>query len=75
MIPPNAETVQSAPDVFGKMVRSASIAKSKTCDMSVLENRLDTEAAAATQHAEDDPSPAPIGMSDCISIVIPFLKL
>ena len=46
------------------MVRSASIAKSKICDASTLENRLDTEAAAATQHAEEEPSPAPIGMSD-----------
>ena len=72
MIPPSAETVQSAPDVLGKMVRSASIAKSNTCDMSVLENRLDIEAAAATQHAEDEPSPAPIGTLDSISMLIPF---
>ena len=74
-IPPNAETVQSAPDVFGNIVRSASIARSRTAEVSGLVNRLITDAAAATQHADDDPSPAPIGMSDWISIVIPFLKL
>ena len=75
IIPPSVEAVQSAPDVLGNIVRSASIARSNTSDFSGLVNRLDIDAAVATQHAEDDPSPAPIGISDWISMLIPFLKL
>ena len=73
MIPPSADTVQSAPEVFGNIVRSASIANSITLSFSGFENKPDIDAAAATQHAEDEPSPAPIGMSDSISMLTPFL--
>ena len=67
--------MQSAPDVLGNIVRSASIARSNTSEISGFANRFDTDAAAETQHADEEPSPAPIGISDWISIVIPFLKL
>ena len=75
MIPPDTDTVQSAPDVFGKIVFSAFIASSNTSFSSVMLNKFRIDAAAATQHAEDEPNPAPIGMSDSIFIVIPFSKL
>ena len=67
--------MQSAPDVFGKIVCSASIAIFRIRFFPSSENRFDIDAAAATQHAEDEPSPAPIGISDCISMFIPLLKL
>ncbi|GIT56110.1 MAG: hypothetical protein Ct9H300mP17_12690 [Candidatus Nitrosopelagicus sp.] len=38
-------------------------------------NKFETDAAAATQHADEEPSPAPIGISDSILILIPFSKL
>ena len=75
MIPPDTDTVQSAPDVFGNIVFSASIANSKIWFLSSFENKLDIDNTAATQHADDEPRPAPIGISDCISISIPLLKL
>jgi len=35
-------------------------------------NNSEIEAAAATQHADDDPSPTPIGISESIVISNPL---
>ena len=75
IIPPYTETVQSAPDELGNIVFSAWIANSKISFSSVLLNKFEIDAAAATQHADDEPSPAPIGISESILILIPLLKL
>ena len=66
IIPPYVQTVQSAPDVFSKIVFSASIASSKISSFVFSENNLEIAAAPATQHADDEPNPAPIGISDSI---------
>ena len=55
--------MQSAPDEFGNIVFSACIDKSKLSFSFVLFNKFETDAAAATQHADEEPSPAPIGIS------------
>ena len=71
IIPPYVHTVQSAPDVFSKIVLSASIASSKIFSLDTSPNNLKIAAAPATQHADDDPSPAPNGISELILISIP----
>ena len=87
------QTAQSAPDVSGKIVCSASIAKLRI-DLVSFSSRTpsvlklfinysrrsfpiairkiaESDAAAATQHADDDPSPTPMGMSESIVISSP----
>jgi hypothetical protein len=64
MIPPNVHTVQSAPDVFSKIVFSASIASYRISSLDVCLNSFEIAAAPATQHADDEPNPTPNGISD-----------
>ena len=47
--------MQSAPDVSGKIVFSASIDKFRISSEDNSLNNSDIDAAAATQQAEDDP--------------------
>ena len=63
--------MQSAPDVSGKIVFSASIDKFRISSEDNSLNNSDIDAAAATQQAEDDPSPTPIGISESIVIYNP----
>ena len=55
-MPPNTETVQSAPDEFGNIVFSALIANSKISLSFALLNKFKIDAAAATQQADEEPS-------------------
>jgi len=64
--------VQSAPDVSGKIVFSASIDIFKISSDDHSLNNPKIEPAAATQHADDDPSPTPTGMSESIVISNPL---
>ena len=65
------QTVQSAPDVFLKIVFSASIARARISSFDVFLNNLEIAAAPATQHADDEPKPTPSGISDYTLISIP----
>ena len=67
-------TVQSAPDVFGKIVFSASMAICKISSLDIFSNSLDIAAAAATQQAEDEPKPTPWGISESTIICIPEFR-
>ena len=71
MRPPKVDAVQSAPDVFSKIVFSACIARVQIWDLVYFVNSLDIDAAAATHAAEEEPSPTPEGISDFIWILIP----
>ena len=64
--------MQSAPDVFGKIVFSASIDRFKISSDDSSLNNSEIDAAAATQQAEDDPSPTPMGISESIVISNPL---
>ena len=69
--------MQSAPDASGKIVFSASIASFRISSFDSglvppIRKSVDIDAAAATQHAEDDPSPTPTGISESIVITIPL---
>ena len=66
IIPPYVQTVQSAPDVFSKIVLSASIASFNISSLDIFPNNLKIAAAPATQHADDEPNPAPNGISESI---------
>ena len=72
-MPPYVQTVQSAPDVFWKIVFSAEIASSRISSLDVSTNNLEIAAAPATQQADDEPKPTPIGISDSILIPIPVV--
>ena len=63
-----------SPRRIWKIVFSACIDKSKISSSFVFPNKFEIDAAAATQHADDDPKPAPIGISDSILILIPLSK-
>ena len=67
--------MQSAPDEFGNIVFSACIANSNISLSVVSLNKFAIDAEAATQHADEEPSPAPIGIFDSILILIPLSKL
>ena len=73
IIPPKVQTVQSAPDVFLKIVFSASIANFRISSLEYFVNKPDIEAAAATQHAEEEPNPTPEGKDESIVTSIPPL--
>ena len=62
IIPPYVQTLQSAPDVFGKIIFSASIDICRICSRLGFENKFITDAAAATQHADEEPNPTPGGI-------------
>ena len=77
IIPPRADAAVSAPDAFGNAVLSASAATRMTVPASCprcCPRTLRAAAAPATQHAEDEPRPAPGGISDFTSSVIPPLR-
>ena len=71
IIPPYVHAVQSAPDVFSKIVLSASIASSKISSLDISPNNLKIAAAPATQQADDEPNPTPNGISESILICMP----
>ncbi len=67
--------MQSAPDVFSKIVFSASIANPNTLSLLIFSNNLVIDAAPATQHAEEEPNPTPEGISDSTRTLIPEWEL
>ncbi len=73
IIPPRTDAAVSAPDTPGKTVLSASIARFMTrlAGASTTPAAARAAAAPATQHAEDEPSPAPGGISDLTCSVMP----
>jgi len=59
------------PEVFGNIVFSASIAICRISSLDFSVKTPEIAAAPATQHAEDDPSPTPTGISESMVISIP----
>ena len=57
------------------IVCSARIASSKISSFESFVKRFEIDAAPATQHAEEDPSPIPGGISESITILIQPLCL
>ena len=68
-MPPCTQAAQSAPEEFGYMLLSADMAASITS--TDMPHSAAREPAAATQHADEEPRPAPEGISERMRSVAP----